>query len=73
MKNAVPDGYTLYLALGSTFTILPEIQPNLPFDLQRDLTPIAMVGVQPFVIAVSPRLGVSTLAELIALSQETAK
>jgi tripartite-type tricarboxylate transporter receptor subunit TctC len=70
VKNAAPDGYTLYVALGSTFTILPEIQPNLPFNLDRDLTPIAMLGVQPFVIAVNPKLGVSTLAELIALSKK---
>jgi tripartite-type tricarboxylate transporter receptor subunit TctC len=70
VKNAAPDGYTLYVALGSTFTILPEIQPHLPFDLERDLAPIAMVGVQPFVIAVNPKIGVSTLPELIALSKK---
>lgn len=70
VTNARPDGYTLYVALGSTFVILPEIQPNLPFDLDRDLAPIAMVGVQPFVIAVNPKLGVSTLSELIALSKK---
>jgi tripartite-type tricarboxylate transporter receptor subunit TctC len=70
VKNAAPDGYTLYVALGSTFVILPEIRPNLPFDLERDLTPIGMVAVQPFVVAVNPKLGVNTLPELIALSKK---
>lgn len=70
VKNAAPDGHTLYVALGSTFVILPEIQPNLPIDIERDLAPIAMVGEQPFVIAVNPKLGVNTLAELIALSKK---
>jgi tripartite-type tricarboxylate transporter receptor subunit TctC len=69
-KNAAPDGYTLYVALGSTFVILPEIQQNLPFDLNRDIIPVGMVGAQPFVIAVDPKLGVNTLAELIDLSKK---
>lgn len=69
VKKAPPDGYTLYIALGSTFVVLPEIQHDLPFDLDRDLEPIGMVAAQPFVIAVSPKLGVDTLDELIALSK----
>lgn len=69
-KNAAPDGYTLYVALGSTFVVLPEIQPKLPFDIDRDIVPVGMVGAQPFVIAVDPGLGVNTLAELIALSKK---
>ncbi len=70
VKNAAPDGYTLYVALGSTFVILPEIRAHLPFDLERDLSPIGMVAVQPFVIAVNPKLGVNTFPELIALSKK---
>jgi tripartite-type tricarboxylate transporter receptor subunit TctC len=69
VKKAPPDGYTLYVALGSTFVVLPEIQHHLPFDLGRDLVPIGIVAVQPFVIAVSPKLGVNTLSELVALSK----
>lgn len=69
-KNAPSDGYTLYVALGSTFVILPEIQRNLPFDLDHDIVPVGMVGAQPFVIAVDPKLGVNTLAELVALSKK---
>ena len=30
---AVPDGYTLFLAGGSVFVALPELQRNLPFDV----------------------------------------
>ena len=29
-KNAAPDGYTLYIALGSTFVILPKYSRNCP-------------------------------------------
>ena len=69
VTSAEPDGYTLYVALGSTFVVLPVIQPKLPFDLQHDIVPIGLVGEQPFIIAVSPKLGVKTLAELIARSK----
>lgn len=69
-KRAAPDGYTFYVALGSTFIILPEIHHKLPFNLDRDLAPVGIVGAQPFVIAVNPKLGVNTLGELVALSKK---
>jgi tripartite-type tricarboxylate transporter receptor subunit TctC len=30
---AAPDGYTLYMAIASTFTSLPVMQRNLPFSV----------------------------------------
>lgn len=63
-----PDGYTLYQAITSSLLILPVTQ-SLPFDMQRDLAPIGFIGEQPFLIAVSPSLGVSTLPELITLAK----
>ena len=62
---APPDGYTLFLGLGSNFYVLPETHPNLPFDMKRALAPIGLVGEQPMVIAVHPQTGVNTLAELL--------
>ena len=67
--DATPDGYTLYLPNGSTFFSLPATHDQLPFDLQRDLAPIGMVGVLPMVIAVSRTLGVSNLAGLLAYAK----
>ncbi len=63
------DGHTLYLAISSTFLVLPVTQPRLPFDLRRDFAPIGVVGEQPFVVAATPALGVNTLAELVALAK----
>jgi tripartite-type tricarboxylate transporter receptor subunit TctC len=65
---AEPDGYTLFDAITSTLLVLPVTQ-NLSFDLNHALLPIAQAGEQPFVIGVSPSLGVSTLPELIALAK----
>jgi tripartite-type tricarboxylate transporter receptor subunit TctC len=63
---ASPDGYTLYMPATSALVTMPEMLPNLPFDLERDFVRIGFVGEQPMVFAVSPALGVGSLAELIA-------
>ena len=70
--TAAPDGSTLFLAVSSTFVALPVLQPGLGFDVGRDFVPIGFVGEQPMVVAVSPSLGVNSLAELIALARKQA-
>jgi tripartite-type tricarboxylate transporter receptor subunit TctC len=65
-----PDGYTLYMPSSSALMVLPQTHPHLPFDFHRDFVSIGMIGTQPLLIAVSPRLGVSSLPELIALAKK---
>jgi tripartite-type tricarboxylate transporter receptor subunit TctC len=67
---AAPDGYTLLAASGSTFIILPAQKENLPVDVNRDLVPIGLTGQAGLLLAVSPKLGVNSLAELIALAKK---
>jgi tripartite-type tricarboxylate transporter receptor subunit TctC len=67
--SAAPDGHSLFMAGASLFTILPEIQTNLLFDV-GDFVPIAMTGEQPMAVVVSPSLNVNTLPELITLSKK---
>jgi tripartite-type tricarboxylate transporter receptor subunit TctC len=67
---AKPDGYTLYMPLSSTFIVLPETHAKLPLDLHRDLVPIGLIGEQPMVIAVNAKLGIGTLAQLIAEAKQ---
>lgn len=55
---AEPDGYTLYAPVASGFIVLPHAQPKLASDLYRVITPIALLGEQPMVIAVNPSLGI---------------
>jgi tripartite-type tricarboxylate transporter receptor subunit TctC len=66
--SAAPDGHTLYMAIASTFTVLPELQPDLPFSV-NDFVPVGFVGEVPIAIAASPALPVNSLSELIALSK----
>jgi tripartite-type tricarboxylate transporter receptor subunit TctC len=68
--EATPDGYTLFMPALSTFVALPSVAPNLPLKLPRDFVPIGYTAENPMFFAVDPALGVSTLAELIALAKK---
>jgi tripartite-type tricarboxylate transporter receptor subunit TctC len=68
--EAVPDGYTLYAPALSVFLTLPGKAPGLPLELPRDFLPVGFTADQPMSIGVSPKLGVGTLPELIALAKK---
>jgi tripartite-type tricarboxylate transporter receptor subunit TctC len=67
--SAAPDGYTLLHALSSIFTVLPAQMNKPKFDVNRDLVPIGLTASEPMVFAVSPKLGINTLAELMTLAK----
>jgi tripartite-type tricarboxylate transporter receptor subunit TctC len=67
---AQPDGYTLYMPTSTALVILPETQPKLPVNFDRDFVPIGLISQSPMIIAVSPALGVSTLEQLVALAKK---
>ncbi len=61
--SAAADGYTFYMPATSAFIVMPQMFPNLPFDLDRDFVRIGFVAETPMVIAVAPSLGVNSLLE----------
>jgi tripartite-type tricarboxylate transporter receptor subunit TctC len=68
--DVAPDGYTLFMPALSTFVALLSAAPNLPLKLPRDFLPIGFTAENPMFVAVSPALGVTTLAQLIALAKK---
>ena len=68
--QATADGYTLYMPLSSAFAILPESKVKLPVDLATDFATIGLIGDQPMIFAVTPKLGAKTLAEFITLAKQ---
>jgi len=60
------DGYSLYAAPVS-IVINPILQGNVQYDARRDFVPISMMLNSPFVLHVSPSLGVKNMAELLSL------
>ncbi len=60
-----PDGYTILITANSHASNPHVYKVN--YDTLKDLTPIIQISSQPIVLAAHPSLGVSSLAELIAL------
>jgi tripartite-type tricarboxylate transporter receptor subunit TctC len=65
--RAAPDGHTIFLAPVTTLALGPNIYKTLPYDTVKDFAPVGLVGSSQFGLVANPRLGVATLAELIAL------
>jgi tripartite-type tricarboxylate transporter receptor subunit TctC len=62
--DAPADGYTLMLAANALAANMALYQPA-PFDAERDLVPVSLVGRVPVVIATGAQSGVASLAALI--------
>jgi tripartite-type tricarboxylate transporter receptor subunit TctC len=62
--HAPKDGYTFYVASATQVAVLPLMQ-KLSYDPRKDLTPISIVGENPMGLAVTPRLAVRSVRELI--------
>jgi tripartite-type tricarboxylate transporter receptor subunit TctC len=68
LANSPADGYTLFMAGGSVFVVLPKVQRNLSFDV-NEFVPIGFIAEQPYTLIASNKLGVNSTADLIALSK----
>lgn len=67
VARSAPDGYTLLMAFSSHASNAALFR--LPFDIDRDFTPVTLVGSAPMVIISSPALQAKTLGELIAYAK----
>lgn len=65
VAKSAPDGYTLLMGNSATHGTNPSLYANLPYDPVKDFAPVGMVGFVPLVLAVDPRLGINSVAELI--------
>lgn len=63
-----PDGHNLIM-IGNSQAVVPSIYLKVPYDLARDLAPIAMVGSVTNVVVVHPSVPARSLKELVALSK----
>jgi tripartite-type tricarboxylate transporter receptor subunit TctC len=64
-----PDGYTILLIAVASYTINASLYPKLPYDPNKDLTPISILAGAPYILVVHPSLPVKTLKQLIALDK----
>ena len=67
VAKAEPDGYTLGVSIAGPLAINTLLFGKLPYDPQKDFSYVTMLATQPSALAVNARLGVGTVAELVAL------
>ena len=65
-----PDGYSLFLTTAGAVTVSPHIMANMPFDTFRDFTPVSLVTKVSEVLVVSPKLGIKSAKDLVALAKQ---
>jgi tripartite-type tricarboxylate transporter receptor subunit TctC len=68
VAKSTPDGYTL-LMMSNTHTVNESLIQNKPYQLLRDLVPVAPVNYSDLVMVVHPSVPANTLAEFIALAK----
>jgi tripartite-type tricarboxylate transporter receptor subunit TctC len=69
VARAEADGYTLLIGGSGPHLTGPAINPNIGYDPLKDFTHIAMIGADSYAWAANPGLGVTSIAELVALAK----
>lgn len=64
--KAAPDGYTLVVVSSGTLATNPALYKSMPFDVKKDLVPIATFSSVPNILVVHPSVPASTLSEFTA-------
>jgi tripartite-type tricarboxylate transporter receptor subunit TctC len=65
IARAKPDGCTI-LSLAASGVVVSVLQEKLPYNLERDFTPIISVGSFPMVLAVPAASKLNSFADLVA-------
>ncbi|GAA0580450.1 tripartite tricarboxylate transporter substrate binding protein [Craurococcus roseus] len=66
VAKAAPDGHTVAVTSAGALAIAPNLVASMPYQVGRDLAPVALVATVPELLAVHPDVPANTLAELVA-------
>jgi tripartite-type tricarboxylate transporter receptor subunit TctC len=69
VAKSAPDGRTLLMGTVGTHAINPALYKKLPYNAERDFTPIALVAMAPVAIVVHPAQPINTVADLVTLAK----
>jgi tripartite-type tricarboxylate transporter receptor subunit TctC len=67
IAKSANDGYTIGLMSIASHAISPTLYARLPFDADKDFTPVSMLWQVPNMLVVKPEIPVKTIPELIEL------
>ena len=69
VKQAAPDGYTIYYGTATGMSFAPAAKKVPPYDPVNDFTPVSLVGIFGFFVFSHASLPVNTIGELIAYAR----
>ena len=67
VARSAPDGYTLLVSPSSLHGITPFLYSKLPYDPNKDLAPIIVLGSFANVLVMNPSIKANSVSELVAL------
>ena len=70
VAKSAPDGYTLLVASPAEVLVGPIAGQKVPYDAERDLAPITLIGETPLVIVAHPSVAVRSLQDVFALAKK---
>jgi tripartite-type tricarboxylate transporter receptor subunit TctC len=65
VSKAAPDGYTLLISSGSTFTVNPAIRATLPYDPVKSFDPIGIAGRVALILLANSEVPVQTVKQFV--------
>jgi tripartite-type tricarboxylate transporter receptor subunit TctC len=69
VAKSAPDGLALVMSFNGPLAFGPHLYPQLPYVPLTDLAPVIITSSQPNVLAVSAKLPVHSVAELVAYAK----
>jgi tripartite-type tricarboxylate transporter receptor subunit TctC len=69
VAKAAPDGYTIGLAAAGALSVNPSLYTSMPFDPEKDLAPVTLLAMIPFVLVTNSAQPVPDLKHLLAAAK----
>ena len=69
VAKSPPDGYTIGMGPVGALAITRHMVEKLPYDIERDMQPVALITAGYMLLAASPKAPFSTVRELIAYAK----
>ncbi|MFN2644672.1 MAG: Bug family tripartite tricarboxylate transporter substrate binding protein [Burkholderiales bacterium] len=69
VAKSAPDGYTIGMGPVGALAITRHMVDKLPYDIERDLQPVALISTGYMLLAASPNAPFTTVRELIAYAK----
>ena len=69
VAKANPDGYTILMATTGVMAFNHYLYRKLPYDAQRDFSPVTQIGALPLILVVPASLPAKSASELVVLAR----